>query len=452
MLTFLRTHIHLFALILVWVITTVYLGPLIYIVLPASIFLLRRGALWAEMVFGFLIILILSDMPMDLAPMAKIKSAKYGMMIALGLLFLFETRSFQPVSRVFTIFLPFFAYSLFPLIQSNDPLTGLSKTLSYMLLYLVIPNYVLLNIRRQGWAFMRDLIFFIITLLIGGYLVQFVNKDWVVLMGRFRGIFGNPNGLGLFCYLAFMLAYLVNYMKKDLFTRMERVLIFGVLIFFIIKSGSRSALVAASVLVLFAQFFRLSPFLGLVGLVAFVGVVELISSNLVAIVSALGLQDYLRVDTIESGSGRYFAWEFAWDQINKGGYLLIGGGFGNDEYIMRKNFYYLIANGHQGGVHNSYLTLWFNTGIVGVLLFLRSYILMFINANRNVPIAFAIMFSTLFSVMYESWLAGSLNPFTIILVIAVTLLTEPDIVNSATGAEDAEAQDQVEADVVPAGA
>jgi hypothetical protein len=37
------------------------------------------------------------------------------------------------------------------------------------------------------------------------------------------------------------------------------------------------------------------------------------------------------------------------------------------------------------------------------------------------------MFSSLFSVMYESWLTGSLNPFTILLVITMTLVSEEAI-------------------------
>ena len=84
--------------------------------------------------------------------------------------------------------------------------------------------------------------------------------------------------------------------------------------------------------------------------------------------------------------------------------------------------------GHHGGVHNSYLTMWFNTGIVGVLVFFRSYFLIFLKANKRAPFAFAIMFSSMFSVMYESWLTGSLNPFTIILLIIITVITEDEIV------------------------
>ena len=104
---------------------------------------------------------------------------------------------------------------------------------------------------------------------------------------------------------------------------------------------------------------------------------------------------------------------------------------------MRKNLDLLSLLGHQGGVHNSYLTLWFNAGIIGIIIFFRSFFLLFFKANRFVPVSFAIMFSVMFSVMYESWLMGSLNPYTIVLVMAMTITTEPEM-QAGDPLEDAE--------------
>ncbi|MBL8000640.1 MAG: O-antigen ligase family protein [Flavobacteriales bacterium] len=433
MLTFLRQYLHLIAIILMWVFTALYLGPLIYAVLPLTMFVFRSREMWPELILGFLIILVFSDISPVYQDMRKIKSAKYAVMVALGLIFLIETNRFQPLSAIFLLFLPFFVYAFFPLLLGSDLLNGMSKTISYSLLYLLVPNYILYNFRRQGWSFFRDLSFFIITIMLAGYVLQWVNPEWVYVAGRFRGLFGNPNGLGIFCYVSFMLVYLINYLNPSLFTRIERVFLFGVIGFILIKSGSRTSVVATSMFLLFGRFFSLSPFLGFISFIAFLGIVELISSNLASIVISLGLEKYFRVETLEDGSGRYFAWNFAWEQINKGGFLIFGGGFGNDEWVMRHNYPYLRSMGHHGGVHNSYLTMWFNTGIVGLLIYFRSYFLLFLKANKQVPIAFAVMFSSLFSVMYESWLTGSLNPFTIILVISMTLLTEPDIMKGGGG-------------------
>ncbi|MBL0036611.1 MAG: hypothetical protein IPP26_12825 [Flavobacteriales bacterium] len=450
MIKFLKAHTQLLGIIVVWLFTTLYLGPLIYLILPATVFLFRRSDLWADMIFGFLLILILSDMSPEFFQMRKIKSAKYTYIIALSLIFLLETQRFMPLSRVFTIFLPFFVYSFLPLMQSSDVLNGVSKTISYALLYLIIPNYVLMNFRRQGWLFMRNFLFFIVTVLAFGYAILYVQPGWVMIGGRFRGLFGNPNGLGIFCYVTFMLAYVVNYMNPHLFSRIDKIIVFGVIGFVLIKCGSRTSVVASSMFLVFGRFFSLSPFLGFVAFIASIGIAELVSSNLAVIVMAFGLEKFFRVETLEDGSGRYFAWNFAWEQINKGGFLVFGGGFGNDEWVMRHNYKFLRSQGHHGGVHNSYLTMWFNTGAVGILLYFRSYMLLFFKANKLVPVAFAVMFSSMFSVLYESWLTGSLNPFSIILVIIMTLLSEDDIVHYLSRQEEAKLeQEGADAEVVP---
>lgn len=429
MTAFFREHSQLLGIILVWVATAVLAGPLLYLVLPVSVFLMRRGDMWPDMLFGFIMILILSDMTPGIVVMRVVKTAKYTYIVALSLIFLMDQARMQPHSSVFRVFAPFFAFALIPILRSSIPITSVQKTLSYALLYLVIPNYVLYAYRRQGWDFFRHLILFLFAVLLSQRLLPYIAPWWWSFVdGRFRGYFGNPNGLAIFCFLVFMLFTVIVHIKRDLFSRWWKVLIYGVLVYFLIRCGSRTSITSTLMFVIFSRFFALSPFLGFIAFLGFVGAFELVASNLPAILTALGLQDYFRVKTLEDGSGRYFAWQFAWQKINEGGHFLIGAGFSNDEHVMRQNYPYLRSMGHQGGVHNSYLTLWFNVGVVGLLIFLRSFVLIFFKANKKVPIAFAVMFSVLFSVVYESWLTGSLNPFTIILLIILTVLTEDEIV------------------------
>ena len=112
---------------------------------------------------------------------------------------------------------------------------------------------------------------------------------------------------------------------------------------------------------------------------------------------------------------------------------------------MGKNFQLLSRMGHQGGVHNTYLTFWLDVGIVGLLIFLRSLFLIFIKAWKRTPLAPAILFSVLFSILYESWLAGSLNPYTILLLIILTIVSEDEIIHS----EEAPAVEEVPEPEVP---
>jgi hypothetical protein len=445
MRAFLFQRRQLLFLILIWVGVTIYLTPLIYALLPLTMFYLRSQDSWTDLLIGFLMVLVLSDMDPGLVPFRAIKSAKYGMMIAIALIYFLDTERFTPAAGIFGFFTPFFIYAFLPLVKSSEVVEGASKTISYALLYLVIPNYVLMVFRRDGWTFFRNYFFFLVLILVLPYYLRYIQYWWVYMAGRYHGLFGNPNGLGIFCFLNFMLFFVCTYLNKRLFSLGEKALILGVLGWMLIQSGSRTAVVASGLFYFFSRFFALSPFIGFVVFLAFAASIEYAQNNLVQIIEALGLQKFFRVETLASGSGRYFAWNFAWEKINSEGFFLTGGGFGNDEYVMRHNYDYLRAQGHDGGVHNSYLTMWFNTGLIGIMLYFQGFLSAFISANKKAPIAFAVMFAVLFSVLYESWLTGSLNPYTIILLTILTLLTEDDIVHWDKHKEEMEAGPDVEA-------
>jgi O-antigen ligase len=428
MLKFLRSHWQLVMVMLLWLATGYYLQEAVFALLPLSVFYFKQRELWPEILMGMLLVFILSDIEKDVFIRFRVfKDAKNFYILAVAFLFFLEVKRYAPLSHVFSIFLPFFIYSVFPLVFSNSMLVGLQKTISYALVFLIVPNYILYNYRRWGWEFLRNLVFFMTAVLLYGLVLNFQNPVYATVAGRFRGIFGNPNGMAIYCYLFFMLAGVVSSIKKDLFTWPERLFIFGVIIYFLIASGSRASLSATLIFLIFHRFFSASPFLGFVGLVSLILIAEVISSNLEIIIVALGLEEYFRLRTLEDGSGRYFAWNFAWEHIQN--YFVFGGGFANDESIMRRYRVFLEREGHQGGVHNTYLSMWLNVGIIGLLLYLRSFFLLFIKASKNVPMSLAVMFSCLFSIMYESWLVGSLNPYTIVLLMVMTVVTEPEIAN-----------------------
>lgn len=438
---FLRQHYPLLVFIFIWVMVAAYAGILLYALLPISVFLMRRRDMWQDILFGLLICLVLSDMNMDIQEMLVMKTAKYTYIIALGLILLMEQMRMRPMAKVFGIFLPFFVYAFLPILRSHVPIAAVEKTISYGLVFLVIPNYVLYNFRRSGWDFFKNLIWFLVLILLTQHLLPYIGPEWwSYIDGRFRGYFGNPNGLAIFTYLLFVLFTVVNHLRPDLFSRTSKVLIYALLVYYVVTCGARTSLMSTLMFILFIQFFRISTFLGIISFIAFIGIGELLASNLPVIITALGLQDYMRVDTIADGSGRYIAWNYAWDQINEGGHFMFGAGFDNENWVMKQARTYLANLGHQGGVHNTYLAFWLNTGIVGLVLFLRSFALIFIKASKNTPISLAIMFSVLFSILYESWLAGSLSPYTSMLLIILTIVSEDEIMNSV---------DQVEGQEVP---
>lgn len=425
MFNYLRSESFFITMVLAWVVVAYFLGPIGYAFLPLTLLLLKSRERYMDLILGFLIVLVISDMHKDVWRDNIFRNAKNIYIVLLSMFLLLERERFTPLSKIFTIFLPFFIYSIFPLVFSSALVTGVQKTLSYALLFLVVPNYVLQNFREQGWTFFRNMVFFMTLILIAGLILRAIDPPKTFVMGRFHGIFGNPNGMAIYCFLVFVLAGVLNSLNPKLFNTRERVVIFGIILYCLIVSGSRASLAAVLIYLLFNRFFAFSPFLGFVVLLAVVGISEVVSQNLAVIVMALGLEDFFRLRTLEGGSGRYFAWEFAWEKIQD--FLVFGGGFANDETIMRENYEYLERMGHQGGVHNSYLSMWFNVGIVGLIIYFRSFLLLFIKASKLAPMSLGAMFAVLFSANYESWLVGSLNPYTIVLLILMTVLSEEEI-------------------------
>ncbi|MBK9059458.1 MAG: hypothetical protein IPL81_06150 [Flavobacteriales bacterium] len=150
---FLREHYPLLIFIFIWVIVAAYAGLLLYAVLPISVFLMRRSDMWQDIMLGFLICLIFSDMNIDIREMAVMKTAKYTYILAMALIIILDQARMRPVAKVFGVFLPFFIYAFFPVLNSSVPVVAVEKTISYALIFLVVPNYVLFNYRRHGWDF-----------------------------------------------------------------------------------------------------------------------------------------------------------------------------------------------------------------------------------------------------------------------------------------------------------
>lgn len=446
---FFSRNYQLVILILIYILVGVYARPFLYVLMPFSVFFIKSRDLWPDMIFGLIMVLVLSDITPWFFKMQVFKGAKNTYITALSVIFLLERYRFVPFSKVFNVFLPFFIYSFFPLVFSNNLVVGLQKTISYSLLYLIVPNYVLYNFRLIGWDFFRNLVKFMAVILLSGYFVLWFHGEFYAFMiGRFRGLFGNPNGMALFCVLLIMVSVTASSINDQLLSWKEKIFVYGTATYFLIISGSRASLVAVLIFLVFGRFFSASPVFGFMALLAVFGLSELVLSNIAPIVTAFGLEDYVRLQTLESGSGRYFAWDFAWKHIQD--YFVFGGGFANDERIMRKHRLYLERMGHQGGVHNSYLSFWFNVGIVGLVLFLRSFILIFVKASKLVPFSLGVMFGVMFSITYESWLVSSLNPFTIILLIIITMVTEEEIVRWDDDSEENQApEEEQEVDLQP---
>lgn len=426
MLKFLRENIQFIFILLIWLAAGAFGSIFAFAVIPIFLFLLFSSDRYQELFLGFLFMLILSD---SLIPSLEFaKSFKNMHIILFAFFFFLKHREFAPVNKLFVLFIPYFIIALFCLIFAEENLfSGVQKTISYILLFISVPSYITHVYRIRGNEFLRDLISFLVIIIIAGFLLRFYNAEFAFSHGgRLRGIFGNPNGLGIFLILTFLIFSIVDKYNPDLFTIWEKRIIYLVLIYVTYKTGSRTALVAIVLFLLFARFYRYSPFLGFILFIGAIVGTEYFLANYALIITALGLQDVFRLDTLEAGSGRTVAWEFAWENIKQS--IFLGKGFAYDEHLMRSNFDFLSRLGHEGGVHNTYLIIWLNTGIIGLMAFLRGFILLFIRASKTSLVAIPAMFAIMFSINFEPWLAASLNPFTILFLTMITILTDEDII------------------------
>lgn len=387
-----------------------------------SIVLLWRRALFFEIFLGFIFILLLSDNLRYTTDFAK--SFKNVYIVLLSAIAILERRRFGLDLEILRYFIPFFIVAVVSMAASPQIFTSFQKTLSYALILFSAPQFLIFSFRVRGPTVVKDIIFLGVFMILIGFAIRFIDPGWVISHGgRFRGLFGNPNGMGIFIILLFGITLIARDYFKALLSKADLRWILITLIGALILSGSRSALIAVVLFYLFSRFYKFSPFLGFILFIAVSIGAEILSQNLVPIVQALGLSDYFRVETLEDASGRYIAWEFAWNAIQENFWL--GRGFSFDEWLMAENQDLLNDLGHQGGVHNTYLIIWLNTGIIGLLLFLRAYLLMAIKGAKNSALSFPFLWMVLFSIMLEPWLAASLNPFTILFLIGLVILTNP---------------------------
>ncbi len=378
--------------------------------------------MYFEIFLGFFFILILSDNLKYTTDFAKTFKNIY--ILLLTAIAIFDRRNFPIQSKILPYFLPFIALSIVGMFYSPQMFISFQKTLSYALLLFVVPQFFVNAFHSRGPEVVKDLIYFAVTMILLGFAIRFTAPNFVYSHGgRFRGIFGNPNGLGIFGSLVFAFALISREYFKALFSKADLRWIFIPILIALVLSGSRSAVIAVVLFFIFSRFYRYSPFLGFILFLTAAFAAQLLSRNLIEIVYALGISDYFRVETLEDGSGRYIAWEFAWKAIQD--YFWFGRGFAFDEWLMETNQDFLNDLGHQGGVHNTYLIIWLNTGLAGLILFLRGFLILIIKGAKNAAMAFPLLWMVLFSVMLEPWLAASLNPFTILFLMSLSLLTHP---------------------------
>jgi hypothetical protein len=395
----------------------------------AAMFLVVVAMLWNtrrydDIFLAFLLTLVFSDnLPDQFAGLGYAKQLKNIFILTLAATVLLDRTFFKKINPFITKFLPFFIIAVVALYASENHNVAIQKTLSYFLLFITIPTYVEYCYKNYGPQFFKRIIYLLTFIVTISILMKYLMPEVAMSHGgRLRGIFGNPNGLGIFVVLTTISFAIISSFYKELFSRWQK--IFFPLLFLIVAywSGSRSALLSIILFYAFYQIFKASLAIGILAFLAVAFYNAQIIDFFIDLIISVGFGDSFRVENVEEGSGRIIAWEFAWIKIQD--YYYLGRGFSYDEHLMRANFDFLSRKGHEGGVHNTYLILWLNTGLIGLILYFRAFFLSFIQAARRSKFAFPAMFGVMFTIIFEPWLASSLNPFTSIFLMIIVVLSQ----------------------------
>jgi O-antigen ligase len=416
---FIKQNSQFLLLMLLWLVAGRILTELASVIVLITFILLKYKNRYMELIIAFCFLLLLSDNRHHQYNFAK--ETKDIVLIMLSIFALFDTRHFKIRS---TFFYPFTAFLLLAFImcyKHPTPFLAFQKTISYTLMFAVIPNYFTKVFSEDTQKFLRMFFFFFsLVLLLGLSMIVWDPKD-AYLVGRFNGMLGNPNGVGTYCTVLslFLGAALFHFPK--LFSRNEMITVILAIAASVLLAGSRNAIFSILMYLFFRRFYRISYYYGFVIVIVAALGFQILSQYLPIIIINLGLGEYFRVEHLDDGSGRLIAWNYAWEEIRRN--FLFGRGFSYDEFYFFQHREELSDMGHQGGVHNTYLSIWMNTGIAGLILFLAGMLRSFFKASANCYLALPALFAILFSISFESWFMGSLNPFTIVAIMSITLMS-----------------------------
>jgi O-antigen ligase len=421
---FLNRNNQLVLMVLVWVVCGNILTELAMGVVVISVLLLKRKNFYTEMILGFMIILLFSDSKMTSLEFAK--EVKDIYLILLTLFLIFDWKNFRQKNIMFVSFLPFIIWAMIVVINSPIMMTAFQKSLSYGLLFLVAPYYFGKVMEEKGTQFLRDYIWVLVCILLAGILIYIVDPAAGAMGTRFRGINRNPNGMGVFTLMATFVMAVFSMKNPGLFSKKETIFTYALIFICMIMAGSRNSIFSVLIFFLFVHFYKVSYWAGFIITIIAILLYQVVMANMTDILQALGLAKALRADTLESGSGRVVAWGFAWKIINSSlSQFFLGGGWAFEEHIFGVYKSALNKMGHIGGVHNSYLGIWLNTGIIGLILWFYGFLRSIFQAAKNSFLAFPLAYAFI-----ESWLLGSLNPFTIIFISLITYLAQAPVLST----------------------
>lgn len=428
MLLTLKNHLSFLSVLAVWVVSgriNQYLGV---VVVLFTLILFFKKERYYEALLGFFVLLIFSD---SFEAMFKFSQTAKPIYLIMLTFLTFRLPGFLEKNyNILIRFTPFLFFALIGIAFSPIPAVSAQKLLSYGLVLFTVPNLLMYEYRRYGNELLVTLVSVSFLIFVISFLLAiFLPEVGISHGGRWRGIMGNPNGLGLLLIVYYILFRVVSNRAPEFFSKLDLRLFYFVAFALVWKSGSRNALLAIIIFELAVAGFKYSKPITILLLATIIIYFEFILTFSLSLITSLGLGNELRLETLDEGSGRLVAWQFAYQEIQKG-MVVLGKGMGFDEYVMAKNADKLSIMGHQGGVHNTYLIIWLNTGLAGLVAFFIAFLSFFMEAVKKNRLAFGTMLAVLSSINQEPWLSASLNPFTVIFLVTLVVFLYLDDIDA----------------------
>ena len=398
----------------------------------------------------FFLLLFFSDSRQEILLFAKDAKTFAALLLPVNLLGIW--RKIKYSSHFLLHIAAFLIVGWVTLMWADNPSLAFQKTLSYTLVFVCVPSLFIYCV-QQNVNFLKDVFYVFTLLLFIGLALKYVMADFVIMEknARFTGLLGNPNGVGIFITMSFLYFQILNRLKVVEFTRGELILFYISLFASLYFCKSRTSMMTVIIFYSLNVVYHYSHFIGWIFFFTLAYMYDVILEAIPLVTDVLGFSEDLRVENVEKikkGSGRDIAWAFAWEKIKAD--IFFGHGISATEELFIKNYKPLSMLGHEGNAHNTYLTIWYDTGLVGLISFLIGIITFFIKVSKEFPFVMPILFSIFFSINYESWLSASLNPFTSMFLMIVTTLgiLAIDFLNEEKEEENIEAAPEVSASVL----
>jgi hypothetical protein len=284
------------------------------------------------------------------------------------------------------------------------------------------------ELQRSGGTLVRDAVVLCLLILLLGDVLFLIDPSLVSwhegLDRRVQGIFGNPNGLGIFSMILFPLVVYL-YRHTELISRPFYGLAMALLLLNILLSGSRTSLLAV---VLFFSLYWINLRPGgwriFLKYLAFPGGIALF---VVLIFPLLAQNPFFaerfRLSTMSNAGGRLDAWIWGYQQVPKS--LWVGRGLMYDSYVYQSEIPLKVRQHHRGwnAAFSGVLAILLNNGVLGMLSFIF-YLVMLSRQFRIPAVRGPTLLLLLVSAVFESWIVASLNAFMIFFYIMVVTFQE----------------------------